>query len=504
LNNLFRYNSVLEEDIQILEEKLKQFEDLESFRTKITGVDVKLIEKEKLEEIENELRASKAELGNIAQEFEKYKALYENELHLNQVLSKKIEDVTNRNKRLELMISDYEKLEEEKKMLEHSARLQNELFNKEKETLETQLHEFQETAKKELKKELERRKDKFIDQVLEINNQIKKYCMNLTSESQLQGITEEEMENDEKLIKILKQNIEELSRVYEKELEREKNKFREEKKNIEKSANEDYQNFKKSLQKKFEEEKKDLEKDLERKFQREKEDYLSQIEDLKKQISTMIPKNTHEDLLEELRAKERHIKTLEEEMDKWPKLLEAELEKKAQEVRKENLTSLSALKEKHEKDLADNAGELRQYYEQLMQEDKKKIEKLEEENVFLSEELESANKQIFDLMRYKVDFEDALVSERKKLEGEYLDKHKVLSIEFENKIQELQNAQKRTVQDYERKLKELEAKYEKEKSQYNNTLEEVKESYYHKLEELEQIHQASMQQVIYFRELLKF
>ena len=62
----------------------------------------------------------------------------------------------------------------------------------------------------------------------------------------------------------------------------------------------------------------------------------------------------------------------------------------------------------------------------MLDQDKTELEQLREENQFLTEELESANKQIFELMKYKVDFEDSLKTARKRLEEQHIDNQEMI------------------------------------------------------------------------------
>ena len=163
------------------------------------------------------------------------------------------------------------------------------------------------------------------------------------------------------------------------------------------------------------------------------------------------------------------------------------------QFRKDNMSSISLLKEKHEKELLKNTEELKNYYEEMVKKSQATVEKVEQDNQFLEEELQNANKKIFELMKCKMDLEEAQSTARKNLENELARGMEAQMKRQEEKINELKKEIELLTRSYESKIYEI--KEEKDKELDDKLFEQ---QIYHKeqLAKLEQTYQNLIAEVI--------
>ncbi len=165
------------------------------------------------------------------------------------------------------------------------------------------------------------------------------------------------------------------------------------------------------------------------------------------------------------------------------------------EMRKENINSLNQLKEKHDQEITDKANEVKEFYTNLMEDEKQEINQIKEENEFLNQELESANKQIFELMKYKADFEGSLETERKKLEQRYVEDQELVALDFESKFKAMQETNLKTIRTYEDRLNKQRMEGERDKAEVRETLQNLQDEYEDKIQELKDKYQEKIDEV---------
>jgi len=216
---------------------------------------------------------------------------------------------------------------------------------------------------------------------------------------------------------------------------------------------------------------------------------LKEVWALKSQIQIMVPSEDYKKLEEKLKEKESSIHQLEEELQVWPKKVGEEVSKKVMEMRKENIETINQMKEKHEYELNEKANEVKEFYDNLLEDEKQEIDQIKEENDFLNKELESANKQIFELMKYKADFEGSLETERKKLEQRHVENQELVALDFESKFRALQETNLKSIRNYEDRLNKQRMEGERDKAEVRETLQRLQDEYEMKIEELKHKYQ---------------
>jgi len=173
-------------------------------------------------------------------------------------------------------------------------------------------------------------------------------------------------------------------------------------------------------------------------------------------------------------------------------------------MRKDNLTSMGLLKERHEQELKAKECEIKEYYENILDQETQEMNQLREENDFLNKELESANKQIFDLMKYKADFNENLESERRRIEEKLLENQDMMFMESDTKIRQLQENNLKTIRNYEEKLNKLRVESEMEKAETRDGIQRLQREYEIKIEELKDKYQQKLNEVIAKYPLFRF
>jgi len=165
------------------------------------------------------------------------------------------------------------------------------------------------------------------------------------------------------------------------------------------------------------------------------------------------------------------------------------------EMRKENINSINQLKEKHDQEITEKANEVKEFYNNLMEDEKQEINQIKEENDFLNKELESANKQIFELMKYKADFEGSLETERKKLEQRNVENQELVALDFESKFKALQETNLKTIRTYEERINKQRMESERDKAEVRETLQRLQDEYEDKIQELKNKYQEKIDEV---------
>jgi len=164
-------------------------------------------------------------------------------------------------------------------------------------------------------------------------------------------------------------------------------------------------------------------------------------------------------------------------------------------MRKDHLTSMGILKERHEQELKAKEEEVKEYYINILDQETREMDQLREENEFLNKELESANKQIFELMKYKADFNEALEHERRRLEEELQENQDMMYMESDTKIRTLQENNLKTIRNYEEKLNKLRVESEMEKAETKDAIQSLQREYEIKIEELKEKYQHKLNEV---------
>jgi len=103
---LEKCNAIVDDDISSMDEVLKKYENLSVLRHRGKNMDIKLIEREKLDQMDKELKSAKDEMRQAKDNSDKYRQLHETAVQLNYVLTKQIEEQDNQIEKLQTVIDE--------------------------------------------------------------------------------------------------------------------------------------------------------------------------------------------------------------------------------------------------------------------------------------------------------------------------------------------------------------------------------------------------------------
>lgn len=159
------------------------------------------------------------------------------------------------------------------------------------------------------------------------------------------------------------------------------------------------------------------------------------------------------------------------------------------------MASIGLLKDKHDKELLKNTQELKVYYEEILSESNIKVDKLEQEVQFFEEELQNTNKRLFDLMKYKMTFEEAQEAARKNLEQEFIESADQSARRQEEKLMEQRNEIELLRKSYECRIQESKEERDRETEEYKKELLDQKKLREKELKALEDYYKPLLSEV---------
>ena len=155
--------------------------------------------------------------------------------------------MTNRNQRLEMMLQEYEREEDEKNLLSSQMDAQCKELTLKKEELEKELQRIHETNEQRVKTELNKAKLNFIDEIFHINSMVKRISLSISEDAPPKSLPENEETNLQALMDIVKENLSGVSKLVSRHIDTEKDRLGDTMREYEKNCNNDYQKFKDEL-----------------------------------------------------------------------------------------------------------------------------------------------------------------------------------------------------------------------------------------------------------------
>lgn len=186
--------------------------------------------------MENEARIAKNETKEIKLSSEKFRQLHETSIQLNQILTQKTEDLAQQLEKTEalrrgtvkpyqfLTLIDQKVIEEEWRKQEDNYEASIRQLERERDELRDMVDRAQDTASFNLKREVEKQKTNFADELWQINGFVKRIGLNLTQDFPVKMDQEGEL-NSEQIVQLVRQNLTELGKAFERGLEKERNRL---------------------------------------------------------------------------------------------------------------------------------------------------------------------------------------------------------------------------------------------------------------------------------------